>query len=207
MKNVILTLFAIGSVTSAQFIQAEITEIPPEEMTEAYIKDTTVIIRKQKVQPQSKQNTSVIRVSPLEDDFSEGESTRAHVTAPATELPSEQRYLGEHHQAELLNQVAYSFRGPAADENKEIRDDALRAALNLQPGEPIDYNTLSFPSTIPTGVIAPLDTSVSTQPGSFVLSIPNTGNYAPTSFSTPGGEYDVNITPERINFGINVPNQ
>ncbi|WP_420590858.1 hypothetical protein [Bacterioplanoides sp.] len=205
MKNFTMSLIAF-SLFASTFTVAEIREIPPEEMTEAYIRDTTVIVRKQKpTDEQSNEANAVIRVSPLEQDFSEGEATASTTQNNEYSPLPEQQYLGEHHTMELLNQVAYSFRAPQADENKEVRDNALRAALNLQPGEAIDYDNLRFPSQIPDGVIPPLGTDVSTSPSQFVLSIPNTGNYTPKNYVTPGGEYQIDITPDRINFTINAP--
>lgn len=205
MKNLTTTLVGCSLLLNLT-ATAEIREIPPEEMTEAYIRDTTVIVRKQQPDPEHNNKiNAVIRVSPLEDDFSEGETTASATSANEYTPVAEQQYLGEHHSMELLNQVAYSFRAPLADENKEVRDNALRAALNLQPGEEIDYNNLRFPNQIPDGTIPPLGTGVNTSPSQFVLSIPNNGNYTPRNYATPGGEYQIDITPDRINFTLNAP--
>ena len=205
MKKLIHSLIA-SSLPLSLCAVAEIREIPPEEMTEAYIRDTTVIVRKQQPsQGHNDKSNAVIRVSPIDQDYSEGEATASSASNTEYAVQPEHQYLGEHHTMELLNQVAYSFRAPEADENKEARDDALRAALNLQPGETIDYDSLRFPSQIPDGVIPPLGTDVSTSPSQFVLSIPNTNNYTPKNYVTPGGEYQIDITPDSISFTINTP--
>ena len=82
------------------FANAEIVEIPAEEMTESYIKDTTVIIRKQAPSEISK-TRSVIRVSPIEDDFSEGEAA-----SNGTEV---QRAAYEQMPFDMTAQTQYQF--------------------------------------------------------------------------------------------------
>ena len=201
-----LSPLVIAAISLASGItSAEIKEIPPEEMTEAYIKDTTVIVRKQKPVEEGSDKTSVIKVSPLEQEFSEGTALQQQNPASSANLPQESLYLTEQRETELLNQQMYAIQGPGADPLKQVRDEALRTALNLQPGEEIDYDNLSFPSSIPSNVIPPIGTDVATSPDHFVISIPNNGNYNTNNYVTPGGEYEINITPDEITFRLNTP--
>jgi len=64
MKTSATICFSILTGFGFNAVQAEIVEIPPEEMTEEYIKDTTVIVRKKAPVPANEKRT-LIRVSAL----------------------------------------------------------------------------------------------------------------------------------------------
>lgn len=193
----LLPLFAMSST------YAEIVEIPAEEMTESYIKDTTVIVRKQAPSEISK-TRSVIKVSPLDDDFSEGES--------AAEGTSVQREAYEEMPFDMTAQTQYQFEAasnysiesPAYDGDRHANDDRLREILGLEADEPIDYSNLQFPAgPAPGGETIPSNLGIT---GSqFQIVIPNSNNYRPDSYQSTNGEIGVSITPDQITLQVTPP--
>ena len=160
----ILTGFGFNAV------QAEIVEIPPEEMTEEYIKDTTVIVRKKAPVPTNEKRT-LIRVSPMEEDFSEGQTLDGEMDSFAL-IEQQQNLTITDQQANDLNaRASYDFVTPNMDPNKLAREDNLRAVLGLPEGAPIDYSTLQFPA----GTTLNPESGISSNSGSqgFQLQIPN----------------------------------
>jgi len=187
---------------------ADIAEIPPEEMTQEYIKDTTVIVKKEMPVVIEEKPRAVIRVSPLEDDFSEGETT----LESTDELTAQQQALlnsifsdnTAQQNYQLEAQSSYAFQTPDYDPYLHANDDKLREVLGLEPGAPIDYDNLQFPATAQTNGVNALG---SDNPQQFQLVIPNSGNYSPSAFSTPNGEIGVTVTQDNIIFQMNAPQQ
>lgn len=189
------TLLLLPGVT-----QAEIREIPAEEMTEAYIKDTTVIVRKKKTEESGSETE--VKVKPLTDQFSEGESLNASRNDSGS--------AADNYQAEMINSdlaIRNSTGYNATDPLQAQREAYLRQVLGLDPGTPIDYNKLAFPTDISTDITPPPGIGSVITPGQFSISIPNNGSYQPQSIQTPGGEYQVNITPSNITFTLSLPQQ
>ena len=184
---------------------AEIREIPAEEMTEAYISDTTVIVRKKQPQEDSseqKTKTSV-RVSPSQEAYREGENTAAEHNQSEILMTGDNR--AERTATELSSQQAYDFSVPDLDPQQAARDAYLRDILGLEAGTPIDYSNLQFPTSISTDITPPAGVGYDIAPGQFAISIPNAGNYPERRYATPGGEYQVDVTPSEIIFIINLP--
>lgn len=198
------TSLALSLLLASAASQAEITEIPPEEMTEAYIKDTTVIIREAEEDELKKIIRALITVFPIEENYSEGNSV-----ADDTELSIQQQAFAQmsnveqqQYLLEVAQQIAY--QSPDLDPDRHANDEFLRQILNLDAGAPIDYENLQFPEGL--GAVSGNNIIFTQQGGnSLQLVIQNANGYSPTSFSTPNGEFDVNITPDQINFSINIP--
>ncbi|MEK9711056.1 MAG: hypothetical protein VW258_00665 [Thalassolituus sp.] len=193
----------VGAALLSPLAQAEIQEIPAEEMTESYIRDTTVIVRKQAPTVENTQRT-LIRVSPLEDDFSEGESV--------SDSTAEIRQMYEAMPGDMTAQTEYEFyrvnqvipTTPEYDPDRYANDAKLREVLGLSPNEAIDYNNLSnlaLPTVGPDGETVPDGMTIN--PGSFQIVIPNTNGYPSESHLTPNGEASINVTPENITFQFN----
>lgn len=201
MKQITCFLPAVLTLAiSAPVALAEIVEIPPEEMTEAYIKDTTVIVKKQLPVPQQAPR-AVIKVSPIEEDYSEGETAMDSSTTVRTQQQSVTYDMIPQQNYQLDAQTSYTFESPSYDPYLHANDAKLREVLGLEPGAPIDYNNLQFP----TGLNTDGSSTASADASQFQLVIPNSGNYAPASFGTPNGEIGVNVTQESITFQLNVP--
>ena len=205
-----LTLSVLTLASLSISVNADIREIPSEELTESYIENTTVIVRKQEKAETANEAKRVIKVSPLEDDFSEGEDLATRTKQPLDTLPANDEYLGERQSNALANQAIYNFQSPTLDPLQASRNEALQAAsieLQALTGETIDLANPTFPTQIPESIVPPIGTGISSSPGSFVFSIPNSNGYPSDNFSTPGGEYQINITPDTIDFQLNVPQQ
>jgi hypothetical protein len=201
-----LSLILPASILISASVQAEITEIPPEEMTEAYIKDTTVIVRRQPAAQKAEngQEDASLRVSPLDKPYSESDPLNG-----GTEVPSQiaDQYLSEQRDNALLTQSTYDFHTPALDPQQALREEYLRDVLGLEPGTPIDYGNLQFPTNITPDVTPPAGLGYNIAPGQFAISIPNSDNINAQTHQTPGGEYRIDVTPSEIIFTINLPQQ
>ncbi len=201
-----LSLLLPGSILISITTQAEITEIPTEEMTEAYIKDTTVIVRHQAATQEGEnlQGDASLRVSPLAEPYSETDQLNGN-----TEIPIQitDQYLSEQRNNALLSQSSYDFRTPALDPQQALREEYLRDALGLEPGTPIDYSNLQFPTNITPDITPPAGLGYNIAPGQFAISIPNSDNINAQTQQTPGGEYRIDVTPSEIIFTINLPQQ
>ncbi|WP_430462396.1 hypothetical protein ACQUQU_06295 [Thalassolituus sp. LLYu03] len=196
---------AATALLTAPGINAEIREIPAEEMTEAYIRDTTVIVRKKEGKDdegQSRQRT--VTIKPLEQGYNEGENLNSSQATGSGGVSSDS-YQAETIANELAVQSSYNFT--VVDPSQAQREETLRQVLGLEPGTPIDYNNLSFPTDVVTNTTPPAGVSSAITPGQFSISIPNSGNYQTQNFQTPGGEYQVNVTPSQITFTLNLPQQ
>ena len=195
-----------AGVLSSLNAQAEITEIPAEEMTEAYIRDTTVIVRRQPAGQSAENNPgdASLRVSPLDQPYNESASLKG-----GTKIPTQitDQYLSEQRDNALLNQDIYEFHTPTLDPQQAQREDYLRDVLGIEPGTPIDYSNLQFPTNITPDVTPPAGLGYTIAPGQFAISIPNSDNINAQTHQTPGGEYRVDVTPSEIIFTINLPQQ
>ncbi|MCD8524114.1 MAG: hypothetical protein LRY66_12825 [Saccharospirillaceae bacterium] len=201
-----LTLLLPVSILTSITTQAEITEIPAEEMTEAYIRDTTVIVRKQPAGQPAKdhQSDASLRVSPLDQPYDESADLKGGSEVPAQIMDA---YLAEQRNNALLNQNAFEFRSPSLDPQQALRDEYLRDVLGLEPGAPIDYSNLQFPTNITPDITPPAGIGHTIAPGQFAISIPNSDNINAQTHQTPGGEYRIDVTPSEIIFTINLPQQ
>jgi len=201
--SALATTGLIAAFTGAPAVMAEIVEIPAEEMTESYIRDTTVIVRK-KAPTQQNERRSVIRVSPLEDDFSEGESTSASTSIIREQfesIPYDMTAQTEYEFARVTQTVPAT---PNYDPDRYANDARLREVLGLDENAPIDYNNLQLNSfVLEEGTAVPGNLAIN--PYSFEIVIPNSGNYPSESYSTPNGEADINVTPDEIRFQMNAP--
>ncbi len=184
---------------------ADIREIPAEEMTEAYIRDSTVIIPKQKTAPGGEKKALSVRVSPADEAYREGENLNTATEPLGIMQIQADDNLAERNSSTLDSLQAYEFSPPLLDPAQAGRDAALRELLALDPATPIDYSSLQFPTGISTDTPAPAGTGYDITPGQFSISIPNSNNYPADSYATPGGEYQVDVTPSDIIFTINLP--
>tara|TARA_B100001245_G_scaffold236685_1_gene229923 strand:+ start:3465 stop:4256 length:792 start_codon:yes stop_codon:yes gene_type:complete len=197
------TLWALPLAMTSAAAMAEITEIPPEEMTEAYIKDTTVIVREAREDELRKIIKALITVFPIDETYSEGNTVADDSSAAIQAQAINERLTVDQQQylLELAQQVSYD--SPEMDMDRHANDEYLRQILNLDPGTPIDYSNLQFPDG--AGAIDGNNFLFTNGSNQLQLVIQNPNGYAPATFSTPNGEIGVNITPENINLSINLP--
>lgn len=198
-----LPLSLLLALSLSPLALAEIREIPAEEMTEAYIRDTTVVVPQQ-TPPSSSTGVSVT-VKPLQTLPGEGPAAPGN-DGPRPDLtPLTDQYLSEQRNQTLEQIGRPGYEGAPFDPLQAQREEYLRALLGLESGVPIDYSSLQFPTNVPPASPPPAGIAHSIQPGQFTISIPNSNHYAPSSHQTPGGEYQINVTPSDIIFTINLP--
>lgn len=197
----LLTAMLLGLFT--QLARTEIQEIPAEEMTEAYIRDTTVILQKmEESETESPETERVIRVSPLDDDFSEGKYLQEQSRLSPELATPDNQHLKEQNQIQLQRQSRFTFIPPRVDPHRASREEAVRSALGLTANQPVDLSRLSFPGS-PGDVTPPAGTNLTTSPRQFVISIPNINGHPARTFTAPGGEYQIDISPDKIDFKVN----
>ena len=194
-----------------QFAQAEIREISPQELTESYIRDTTVIIRRERNTADGEPHQTspgakaTLRVSPADKSFSAANTLDGQQRQHMPPVDKENDYSADINSALLDASQDYTFSSHAYDVLKQERDSRLRNVLNPDPGTAIDYSDLQFPTAVTPDGSLPPGSAYTIAPAQFSISIPNSGNYPPYSFRTPGGEYQVDVTPDDIVFTINLP--
>lgn len=200
MHKIVLIAAALLSAYTAQ---AEIQEISQQEMTDTHIRDTTVIIPKRATPTEPKAPIHV-KITPIDQteldslpDTTQGNQNRPDLT-PLTDT-----YLSEQRERSLLQQQSNvpSQLYDASRAERERNLNNIWQQFNLQGDIPNDYRDLTFP----TNVEMPAGSNMFMDANQFSISIPNTGDYRPSTQKTPNGEYQVDITPDNIKFIINLP--
>lgn len=212
---------AVGLSALAFPALADIKEIPAEEMTESYIRDTTIIVPKQ----QQNDHDSPVSVTVQANDGNPELVIKGDAADPNNNslkrpdlTPLTDDNLAKLHDYSIQQQHS-SIQVPPLDLSQAERDRNLREVLkanNISFSEvgvpetgPIDYSKLNFP-TIPNfpqtgnGLV-----SGSSTPGQIIISIPqpaNTGSNQGLQNLTPGGEYQMKIDNGQLQFIINNPN-
>ncbi|GGY54087.1 hypothetical protein GCM10011297_28680 [Bacterioplanes sanyensis] len=183
--------------------QADIEEIPAEELTEAYIRDTTIIVPH--AQPQSAKQPVNLKVSPAQPGYKAAQTARdSAAIKQGVILPPD---MSEQTQQQLLTTLSQQFDNPALNPNLGLSEQYLRNALNLQGGEPINLNELRFPTNLTPNQPLTGGLGYMITPSQLTISIPNSNQYPERSYTTPGGEYQVNVTDQRIEFTLDIGSQ
>ncbi len=185
------------------FSQADIEEIPAEELTEEYIRDTTIIVPR--AQPQPARQLVNLQVSPAQPGYTAAQTARESAAIEqGVILPPD---MSEQTQQQLLTTLSQQFDNPALNPNIGLSEQYLRDVLNLQAGEPINLNELRFPTDLTPNQPLTGGLGYMITPGQLTISIPNNNQYPERSYATPGGEYQVNVTDQRIEFTLDVGSQ
>lgn len=200
---------------------ADIEEIPAEEMTEAYIKDTTVIIPKSTSNGESGKEVSV-KVQPNQGNSDSqllGEQYDPN-NQPAQRpdlKPLSDENLAKHQADSLLLQNS-QVNLPVYDPSQKNRDENLRKVLTennipfdsvgVPKDGPIDYSKLQFPTGLAPDLALPEGIGYNnSNPNQFIISIPNRGFNAPAQNQTPNGDYQIQVDSNTIQLIINNPNR
>jgi len=188
---------------------SEISTLTASELTDTYIKDTTVIVRPEQAPAEPVDKVRVkLKVSPLEETakiLPHDEEMDLAAISPElnsyTEL-NEQAALSRNLQALPLVSTDFLTAPPSEDTLAKVR-----LAYGIPSGEPIDLTTLTFlPDLRPTlGNPNPGGVTSSTTESSFTITIPNTGNFNSQNIATPNGEIGVSVTPSQIVYTLNLP--
>lgn len=208
-KYLLLPFSLLGS--EAAF--AEISTLTQEELTDTYIKDTTVIVRPKKMREVTTTIPVTLKVTPLEqttqsvpEDQTSTTSTISHELSTYDDLNNQ--WALENSIAPQLPPTTTEFITlPASEEALELIRSNYGSQQGVIDGKPIDLTTLPFlPNLQPAnqGNI-PAGSSYQTTDSSFTINIPNAGNIRSQQVASPNGEIGVNITPSNIEYTINLP--
>lgn len=188
---------------------AEISSLTSEELTDTYIKDTTVIVRQPKQAEPSDKIPVKLKVTPLEQAAQVLPEDQTHkISSISNELSTYDdlnsfRALDNDIQIPLPATTTEFLKAPRSDDilNK------IQLAYEIETGEPIDLTQLGFNPSTPPDVANPIfaATALSSTEDSFTLTIPNTGNFNSQQIQSPNGEIAVNVTPSQIQYTINLP--
>jgi hypothetical protein len=189
---------------------SEISSLSASELTDTYIKDTTVIVRPE--QPTQDVNEKVrvkLKVSPLEETASTvPNESEAKLSAISEDLNS---YTELNEQAALstnlqptLPAVTTRFITPQPSEEALT---LIRNAYHIDSDTAIDLTSQSLLSNLKPNLGLPNtgDAQYNTTSDSFTISIPNTGNFNSQNITSPNGEIGINVTPSRIEYTLNLP--
>lgn len=212
---------------------AEITYLSSEELTDTYIKDTTVIVRQPKKQVPKVTIPVSLKITPSEkqtqilpedqmqstpdinaglhsyDDFNNFRSLDNSFQLP---LPnSTDPIIGEPTSAASLQNIQDGFG--SADLLKTMQDQfnsdtQLQDRLGLDSVTK-DISTLGFNGNLANNIDIqsqlPSGTQFSADDRSMTFTIPNLGNFNSQQIKSPNGEIGVNVTPSQIQYTINLP--
>lgn len=208
MKKIPLFPSLLLAACFASVSYADIKEIPAEEMTESYIRDTTVLVPKaQDSQPSNVQ----VKVDPNPapttlDSLPKDDGSQASKPAIGSSYAPEQREL----QLQQSQQRTASQQ-PIFDPQQQSRDDNLRsvlrkhnidfASIGVPETGPIDYSKLQYPSM---GKVDAQGNSVNATANQIIISVPNSG-YSFKEQQTPKGEYQIRVENGNLQLIINRP--
>jgi hypothetical protein len=188
---------------------AEISSLSPEELTDTYIKDTTVIVRQKKEQEVTSSLPIRLKVTPLEqatqvlpEDKNHSISAISHELSTYDDL-NNQRALDNNLTPQSLIATKEFLKQPLSEDLSKT----VRQAYGIGETENIDISTLPFltnlipsnPGDIPTGI------SYQSTESSFSITIPNTGNFNSQQIASPNGEIGVNVSSSSIEYILNLP--
>lgn len=195
---------------SSTLVWSEISSLTASELTDTYIKDTTVIVRPEQPLNESTDKVRVtLKVSPLDEttqllpnDHEEKLSAISEELNSYTEL-NERAALSANLQTTFPSATTEFLTSPPS---ADILDQ-VRVAYGLEAGAPVDLTNLPFlPNLTPTlGLANPSNAEFSTTERSFTIRIPNAGNFNTQNIASPNGEIGVNVTPSHIEYTLNLP--
>lgn len=207
MKTNLLLLLAL---TFSSVSWGEISSLTSEELTDTYIKDTTVIVRQPKKEIPKVKIPVSLKVTPLE---------QATQVLPQDQVHTTPAISSELHTYDDLNNLR------ALDNNLQLPLPDSAGAIIKQPGSvellqqiqdkygldslPTDLTKLGFNSNMANDINIqtnlPSNTQFAADDRSMTFTIPNLGNFNSQQIQSPNGEIGVNVTPSHIQYMINLP--
>jgi hypothetical protein len=192
-------------------LNSVISSLTSEELTDTYIKDTTVIVRQPKQAETSDKIPVKLKVTPLEQAAQVLPEDQTHkISSISNELNtyddlSSLRALDNDIQIPLPATTTEFLKAPLNDDLITL----FKQQLKVDIADPADLTGLKFNENLATNLNSslPIDSlnSISANEQSFTLTIPNTGNFNSQQIQSPNGEIAVNVTPSQIQYTINLP--
>jgi hypothetical protein len=196
---------------ASSFTWAEISSLSSEELTDTYIKDTTVIVRQPKQAEPSTKVPVKLKVTPLEqaaqvlpEDQTHQVSSISHELSTYDDLNSF-RALDNDIQIPLPATTTEFLKAPLNDDLISL----FKNQLGVDITNSADLTNEGFNVNLANNINSslPVDSlnSISANEQSFTLTIPNNGNFNSQQIQSPNGEIAVNVTPSQIQYTINLP--
>jgi|TARA_B110000046_G_C12900883_1_gene358534 hypothetical protein len=192
---------------------AEISTLTSEELTDTYIQDTTVIVRPRKSQESKTSIPVTLKVTPLEktsqtlpEDQTGSLTSISHELSTYDDL-NNQRALENNLSPQLPFPTTEFLTPPPSEAALGLIQSKYGERQGVIDGQPIDLTTLPF---MPSLQVAnpediPAKVGYTTTERSFTIKIPNNGNFNSQTIASPNGEIGVNVTPDNIEYTINIP--
>lgn len=202
MRFILTTvLFLVSSLT-----YAEITEIPAEQLTDSYIRDTTIIVEQKKEEPakQQEQLKDDLHIQVKPQSYSSAQqkeqSSLPAITSPNTDLERGVKPIQSNVEYRFLKQQ----QAIVYDHESATREQKLRKKFNIPYNQPIDFANINLPVSENGKYNLGPGKSYNVGAKSLEIRIPNTKGYNQQSFSSPDGVYDVEVTPSDLIFKFNL---
>ncbi len=192
-------LFLCGVLFSA-LLQAEITEIPTQELTDSYIRDTTIIVQK-KAPTVFKKDNLYIKVNAKPYSSAQSIEQQDLILKPQekTNINTEIKLESPANYQFLTQQQATSY-----DHQKHQREKDIRKKYNIPYNKPLDLNTLSLPLSENGKYNLGTGKSYQVTKRALEIRIPNTKGFNAQAIKTQDGTYDVQVTPTDVIFKFNL---
>jgi capsular polysaccharide biosynthesis protein len=200
-----ITLLLLVNVTAF----AEMSSLSLEELTDTYIQDTTVIVRQQKAQEVVSSLRMSLKVTPIE------QATQVLPEAKIDSFSAVNQGLSTYeelnNQITLKNTLAPQLPSATTEFLTEPLSESfssqIRQAYGIEIGEAVNLSKLPFLTDLAPSNLREIPVGLRYQftESSFTINIPNAENLNSQQFTTPRGEFGVNITPSNIEYILNLP--
>jgi hypothetical protein len=208
--GIVMRIITVLLLLASSYTWAEISSLTSEELTDTYIRDTTVIVRQPEQEAPDTKIPVKLKVTPLEQAAQILPPDQTHsVSSISNELNTYDdlnnfRALDNDLQASLPPATTQFLQdGPSLEVLQKIQ---VAYGLDDLPTNLASLNFLpSLTIANPADAALQQITGIDTTDNSFTFSIPNTGNFNSQQIQSPNGEIAVNVTPATIQYTINLP--
>lgn len=204
-----LLLVTSSLVFASNISWAEISSLSPEELTDTYIKDTTVIVR----QPEQQPKTTIpvkLKVTPLEQA---AQVLPENNTATQSTISND---INTYNEINNLNALNNNLQPQIPATTSEFLKAPVSLPLLKQIQDlygldsvPTDLSSLGFNENMANDIAIqnrlPSNTAFAADDKTLQFTIPNLGNFNTQQIQSPNGEISVNVNPSQIQYIINLP--
>lgn len=197
MRNLILSTSLLFSVLT----QAEITEIPAEELTDSYIRDTTIIVRQAETIPLAKKSKVQIKVSP--QPYSSAQNIEQENASLDSSTNNHEASNVKAHSPDVY-QFLTQQQASTYDHQREKRERDIRKHYNIPYNKPLDLNAINLPVSENGKYDLGSGNSYLIGNRSLEIRVPNSKGFNAQTIKTQDGTYDVQVTPTDVIFKFNL---
>jgi len=206
----LLSSLFIGLTVSASAI-ADIETLSQDELTDTYIKDTTVVVKQKEAEPEPVATTTVnLKVSPIEKEAQVLPQDPVHNLDPISNEMQSYEYLNQN--SALANGAIPNVQlSPMLlDVGEQQRARKIMEELGMTESEYLNnLHNLSFTSFNQVATFAQITGDTDLIPGisanQITFEIPNSMGAATQQHTSPNGEVSVNVTPDKIQYILTAP--